>query len=356
MVLYGYWREHCLSLKSGQIAIPKLVNEKYMLLSVIVPLYNSEPYIRKCLDSLLHQDIPHSQYEIICVNDESPDNSYQLVQEEYTSKYENIHLFSQKNQGTSGARNTGIKKSHGKYLAFIDPDDYVQENVFGQLIQRMDCDNLDILRFAYTMVDEQYKVLPMPKNVIPVSSFSDKVDDGKSFLCNELGYSCFCWAYFYKASLIKDKQLYFSPGVYLDDTDWLPFVLYHAKRVSSIPISVNFYLIREGSLIHGKNQEALRKKIEGSFQMIDILKNRRCEVTETKVKEWYKGMESFLVFSMLKDIFSSLYAERKAYLEKLKEKKVFPLRYVGETAKSKLSLFLINISPTLFSYFYRNFF
>lgn len=322
-----------------------------MLLSVIVPLYNSEPYIRKCLDSILHQDIPHSEYEIICVNDESPDNSYQLVQDEYVSKYKNIRLFSQKNQGTSGARNTGIRESRGKYLAFIDPDDYVQENVFAQILRKMETDQLDIVRFAYTMVDEQYKVLPMPKNVIPISSFSDKVDDGKSFLCNELGYSCFCWAYFYKASLIKDNNLYFSPGVYLDDTDWLPFVLCHAQKVSSIPIKVNFYLIREGSLMHVKNKDALRRKIEGSFQMIDILQHRCSDITEEKVKSWYKGMESFLVFSMLKDISVSLYEERETYLKRLTEKKVFPLKYVGKTAKSKLSVYFINISPKLFCYF-----
>jgi glycosyltransferase involved in cell wall biosynthesis len=277
-----------------------------------------------------------------------------LVQDEYVAKYENIRLFSQKNQGTSGARNTGIRESRGKYLAFVDPDDYVQENVFGSLLHKMEADNLDILRFAYTMVDEQYCVLPMPGGVIPISSFSDKVDDGKSFLCNELGYSCFCWAYFYKASLIKDNNLYFSPGVYLDDTDWLPLVLCHAKRISSIPIKVNFYLIRAGSLMHGKTEAALRKKIEGSFQMIDILQHRRFDITEEKVKSWYKGMESLLVFSMLKDIFVSLYEERESYLKRLTDKKVFPLKYVGKTVKSKFNFFLINISPILFGYFYRH--
>ena len=124
-------------------------------LSVIVPLYNSSAWLPKCLDSLLCQDLDESEYEIICVDDGSPDHSKDLAAS-YSIEHPNVKVVSQANQGTAGARNTGMRHAVGKYLCFVDPDDYVEKNVYGGLIKRMEDENLDMLRFNYRIVDEQY--------------------------------------------------------------------------------------------------------------------------------------------------------------------------------------------------------
>ena len=94
------------------------------VLSFIIPLYNSSQWLRKCLDSVLKQDIPLEQMEVICVNDGSPDNSADIACE-YGKKYPNtILVLNQENQGPAGARNNGIRHAKGKYLCFFDPDDH----------------------------------------------------------------------------------------------------------------------------------------------------------------------------------------------------------------------------------------
>ncbi len=99
-----------------------------MKLSILIPLYNKEKYIERCLKSLLDQDISPSEYEIIIVDDGSKDSSAQIV-ENYAEKNANIHLISQQNQGPSVARNRCLEAAKGNYLYFLDADDYLATNV-----------------------------------------------------------------------------------------------------------------------------------------------------------------------------------------------------------------------------------
>jgi len=103
-------------------------------LSVIIPMYNVEPFVERCLLSLERQDIPRKEYEIICINDGSPDNSKGIVSK-MQKEYDNIILIDQQNQGVSRARNNGIDKASGEYLMFIDPDDYVAGKSFDRILR-----------------------------------------------------------------------------------------------------------------------------------------------------------------------------------------------------------------------------
>ena len=230
-------------------------------LSIIVPLYNSEKYIHKCLDSLLEQDIPHSNYEIVVVNDGSPDNSYEIVLS-YTKRFSNIKFVSQENQGTSGARNTGIDIAQGTYMAFVDPDDYVQPNILNSLLDKMELESLDLLRSDFTMVDENYHIVSKPKGAKNMSDYRDEIVDGKAFLSHKLGYACFVWVFMYRSSIIKNNQLDFQKGFYIDDTEWLPRVLIHSQRVTSVATPIYFYVQHVGSLMN-TDASSRSKIIEG---------------------------------------------------------------------------------------------
>ena len=128
-------------------------------LSYIIPLYNSAQWLKKCLYSVLNQDIPESEVEIICVNDGSPDNSAELARE-IAKEHPSIVVIDQENKGPSGARNNAMRHATGKYLCFVDPDDYVEPNVYGGLIKQMEEQQLDMLRFDYRVVNEYYEILP----------------------------------------------------------------------------------------------------------------------------------------------------------------------------------------------------
>lgn len=315
-------------------------------LSIIVPLYNSAKYIRKCLDSLLEQDIPHSDYEIVVVNDGSPDNSYDIVFS-YTERYENIKLVSQENQGTSGARNTGIDIAQGKYMAFVDPDDYVKPNVYKTLLDKMEQDNLDMLRSDYTMVDENYNTVAKPKGAKNMANYSEEIVDGKVFLSKSLGYACFVWLYIYRSTLIKDNQLYYQKGFYIDDTEWLPRVLCFAERVSSVQIPTYFYVQIPGSLMR-TNQTATSKRLEACFKAIDMLMMRYYEQTDRGVKNWYRGMNTVIVLTVLEIISLQVLENKKDYLLRLKKYKVFPLSGYGHSRLVRIKVAIANVSPELY--------
>ena len=97
------------------------LQEESIDLSIIVPVYNAEYYLRKCLNSIMSQQTSYS-YEVICVNDGSKDNSISIL-EEFQQKFPNIVIFNQENAGISAARNKGIELANGKYLAFVDNDE-----------------------------------------------------------------------------------------------------------------------------------------------------------------------------------------------------------------------------------------
>lgn len=102
-----------------------------LFLSIIIPVYNCEKYISKCIDSCLGQDISNNNYEIICINDGSTDSS-EVILNKYSSHFKNIKVFQKRNSGVSAARNLGIQKAKGKYLMFLDSDDFLAQNCLGR--------------------------------------------------------------------------------------------------------------------------------------------------------------------------------------------------------------------------------
>ena len=126
-------------------------------LSIIVPIFNVEQYLRKCVDSLLAQDLPSSEYEIILVDDESPDACPQIC-DDYAAAHENIRVVHRKNGGLSAARNSGIEVAQGENIMFVDSDDYIEPNVLKGLLSQVERDNLDVLRYRLQYVNPQYEV------------------------------------------------------------------------------------------------------------------------------------------------------------------------------------------------------
>ena len=113
-----------------------------MKVSVIVPVYNVEKYIKKCLNSLVNQTL--DEVEIVVVNDGSPDNSQKII-DEYTKKYKNIKSYVKENGGLSDARNYGIKRATGKYISFVDSDDYIRKDMLEKMYNYAIQKNFDVV-------------------------------------------------------------------------------------------------------------------------------------------------------------------------------------------------------------------
>ena len=130
-----------------------------MKLSVIVPVYNVEKFLPRCLDSLLRQGLEVGEYEVICVNDGSPDNCAPILAE-YEQKFPGIfRVITQENQGLGEARNTGMKAAQGEWITFVDSDDYVIDSGYKYLLGHFCDERMDVLQFRNVPVYTDGKTL-----------------------------------------------------------------------------------------------------------------------------------------------------------------------------------------------------
>ncbi len=314
-----------------------------MILSIVVPVYNVENYLSKCLDSILNQDIANDDYEIVVVNDGSTDRSGEIAKE-YAEKHSNITLINQKNQGLSGARNSGIKVAKGKYIQFVDSDDYLEPNVEKSLVEKMESENLDILRFNYQNVNEKGDVFDPNKAGKLYVDYRDEVCDGITFLNERQGPACYAVQFMLKTELVKSIPL-FMEGIYFEDVEWTPRVLTAANRVTSESKIIYNYLVRQGSITKAKTLEKKRKVIDDKIFLIELMNSQMADKAD---KRWYKGMIAGTVISLLGAIVADLYDERRKYIKKLKELAVFPLSDYHLNGGGLRKRKLINLSPELY--------
>lgn len=322
-----------------------------MKLSIIIPVYNVEAYLRKCVDSVLNQD--YEDYEIILVDDGSTDASG-VICDEYVAKHNAsdiihntcpIRVIHQSNAGLSAARNAGIAIAKGEYIQFVDSDDFIEPNVLGALMAQIEREQLDVLRFNYQNVrrtaDSRYEVYLPNKYPHQVDTQAGVVA-GEQYLNERMGYEC------YASQFIVRKEIVplFTPGLHFEDVDWLPRMMLAAKRVNATSMVVYDYLIRQGSISHvDGNLEKKRKNVEDFMSIIDtygrlIAMHPSCE--------WLRNMRSSMTQSVLDNVAHYFYSNSKAYILRLKAMGVFPLTIANQGYTYKRKARLINISPNMY--------
>lgn len=314
-----------------------------MILSIVVPVYNVAKYLPKCLDSLLNQDIGLDDYEIIVVNDGSTDASGEIAQD-YAGRFSNIVLLNQENKGLSAARNSGIGSAKGKYIQFVDSDDYLQPNVLKSLVEKMERDSLDILRFNYQNVNEKYEVFNPNKINKPFVDYRDEVCDGLTFLNERLGYACYAVQFIIKAELLMPHENRFREGMLFEDTEWTPRILTLAHRMTSVETIVYNYLQREGSITQSVDKTKKEKSIKDRLMLLDLLQSQMQNLQD---RRWHKGMVAQTVVSLIGNISHDFYDDRKLYINDLKSKKVFPLSTYQASRTARKRIRMANISPAL---------
>ncbi len=324
-------------------------------ISFIIPIYNVEKYLRKCVESLLAQD--YENYEIILVDDGSMDRSGAIC-DEYSSPspitYNQsplIRVIHQENRGLSAARNAGLKVAKGEYVCFVDSDDYWEPNLLGGLMKQIERENLDVLRFDYQNVrlknegirelenEREYEVFEPNKTPRYVDT-KNKVVDGETYLNTRMGYACYAVMYIMRREIVPT----FTEGIHFEDVDWLPRMMLKAKRVNSTTTVVYNYLLRQGSItkVQGDRKKIL-KNLEDRLLIIDKYRQYR----EQRPKcTWLYNMQSSMVAGVLTTIAREFYAERRKYIKRLKEMNVLPLCIADQGKTYKRRALLINLFGT----------
>lgn len=214
-----------------------------MKLSIILPVYKVEKYLRKCLDSCLHQDMRSEDYEIICVNDGSPDNCDQIL-DEYVAKNSNVRVITQENQGLSMARNNGLAVAKGEYVWFVDSDDWIEENCLSGINKSLE-KKTDILQINYQKVEEK------DRSVVKVFGKYDEnvMMSGKEVIVSG-GLPSAAQFSIYRREFLMSNNLKFAEGRLHEDIEFKPRATFLAKKIAwHTPIVYNYLLRTSGSIM-----------------------------------------------------------------------------------------------------------
>ena len=268
-------------------------------ISVIVPVYNVENYLAKCLDSLVNQTL--EQIEIIVVNDGSTDDSDKIIQKYAQEFPDKIKAFNKENGGLSDARNFGIDHATGDYLGFVDSDDYVTETMFEELLNLALKYEAEMVICNIQKVNEHGKVtqkltqIPnMPEKINLETHFS-VFSDLSYFACNKL----------FKKELFAEKR--FKKGVHFEDIQLIPQLLLECKTLAQTQNFHYQYLERTDSISKTHTEKGL-----------DILKAVKDVEVFFKKSQYSNKLKELKDFQILEGVYSFL-----AYLAFVKDEKVF---------------------------------
>lgn len=211
-------------------------------ISIIIPVYNIETYIGKCIDSCLSQS--YGDFELIIVDDGSTDGSGNLC-DEYAQKDKRIRVLHQNNQGLSAARNNAINVAKGEYIVFVDGDDFISSNLLQISLNALKSSNSDIIFFSYRLWNES-KVSSNSSSV--VGNKNEVISNEKCLellLQHKLGEMV--WHGFYRRSTIGDIK--FPVGKINEDVHWKYKIIQNAKRIMIISDCLYYYRVRSGSIM-----------------------------------------------------------------------------------------------------------
>lgn len=215
-----------------------------MRLSIIIPMYNVELYIEDCLLSCLKQNISASEYEIIVVNDGSPDGSLAIA-ERVASTAGNIRIVSQPNGGLSAARNTGVKHAKGDYLWFVDGDDRIREDCLKSLVEQCERENLDMLAISAANIIDGCEVRRFSYTNLSVVSGGELLERGGMQHCVPFT--------IYRREFFLQHQLEFYLGIFHEDSEFSPRSYYYAERVGFTNAVVYLVTINPNSITRTVN-------------------------------------------------------------------------------------------------------
>ena len=232
-------------------------NENNIKVSVILPVYNVGQYLKECLDTVINQTL--KEIEIICINDGSTDNSLEILNE-YAKKDDRFIVLSQENQGQGVARNKGVELAKGKYIQFVDPDDWIELNMLDNLYNFAEEHNSQIVKFDYFEYNDY-------SGKCKQHDFVKEIKDEYNYDLNEFPYytwkllkkGCLSnldlhvWTYFYLSSFIKSNDIKFAPNNRGEDHLFADGAIVLSSKIDYLNKYLYFYRIRTGSSVRIKS-------------------------------------------------------------------------------------------------------
>lgn len=311
-----------------------------MKLSIIIPIYNVERYLERCVDSILNQENIHrylNNLEILLINDGSPDNSQEII-EEYVANYSFIKGFTKENGGLSSARNFGLEQASGTHIWFIDSDDWIESNALDIVFNEIEKNDLEILEFDWIKYSDDKGQISSEKDIF-FSSIKTDVIAGDYFL-EDYGYIMCSCTKIAKRSIYLDNALFFPAGELNEDNLISLYLLHNASRYKKINSPLYYYYTRLDSITTTLNIDKRKKLLKDL--MTNVLKVREIIDNQSLSLNSYSKLaevNSFVVVNILIAVIKlkdpSYYEEVIAYFKKIGEYPVKPYKYHNTSLRRK---------------------
>lgn len=312
-------------------------------ISIIVPIYNVEKYLNKCFESLISQTL--KDIEIIAINDGSTDSSYEIAKE-YAKKHKNILLFNNENHGLSYTRNYGLKKAKGKYIMFVDSDDFLDQDCCEKLYTFAENKKADIVCFDLKFIFNNRESI-MQSGTNELISPTEYILGPGSAACK-----------FYLKSFMKKIDFKFKEGIWSEDVAIIPSLCLHTTKIYYLKDCFYNYFQRDNSIT---NQKKYNKKSFDVFNSINLLTD--IFKTNGRYLEFKEEIEYIYITNLLLNIPLKVYQfkEAKTKLKELSQfmKKEYPKWYKNShfkklSFKQKIYCFLFYLNlPSIVHLLYK---
>ena len=317
-----------------------------MRLSIIIPVYNVEKYISRCLDSLINQDLAAGDYEILVVNDGSQDNSVEIANK-YANKHINIKLITKINGGVGSARNKGVGLAQGKYIYFIDPDDYIAKNSLQLLLEYSESNDLDILTF---LSEKTLNLDLLESKTNNKEGLDINIVTGIDYIATN-NYKNEVWWYIIKRDFIKKSDIKFIEGRWMEDAILTAQLFIKAGRISHVPIDVHRHVVTPQSAMTNKESSHYLRVIRDNANAAEVFKSIIEDIdslgskSELCIKRLRTRQQSFVFFMMVRMLKSNMsLKEVKSIINKLKKINAYPLNsFISEDYNKVMYSILVNL-------------
>lgn len=305
-----------------------------MKVSLIIPVYNVENYLEKCLNSVKAQSF--SDFEVILVNDGSTDSSLSIL-ERFAAENENFRLYTIENSGQGGARNFGLTKATGEYIAFLDSDDYIAKDCLERLVEAAEKENGDIVVCTSYDVKEDGTILAKAENNLADQTTS--VFESPWLLFNRVA----PWGKLFKKSLFGDLR--FETRVWYEDMRLIPKLYLNAEKITFIQDPLFYYVQRAGSTMNNANAKRNLEIISAFEDLISYFKKAEL-YTRFQEELEYLVIEHLAVAAVTRVVLSRA-PERKEVLKALRQylagfEGLYQNKYRAHLGKNKSLILFFN--------------
>ncbi len=310
-----------------------------MDLSIIVPIYNVEKFVRPCMESIFRQGLDEDCFEVIAVNDGSTDNSIKVI-DELLEKHHNISIVNQSNQGLSAARNTGIEKASGTYILFVDSDDLLIDNTLSTLLQEALKAHPDMLVADYIKMNQQQ--IERRKSLSSDCTFQSTT--GTDLFLHHLDpRACYIWNKLYRREFLSKNHLRFTPGIYFEDIPFTTACYLNARTCIKSTCIFYIYRQRQASICSSID---IRKifDLNTVLSLLEDIIQRKADLQDCQRRQVTEIM--FATFSIALWYTVSdpqLYEHRKEIIKDLRGK--VPNLYFSNTSKQRMVSIVFRVMP-----------